>query len=90
MHLRNPSIIHQLRLTRFSAVGDGMHIELAGENGADPFVTFREDEQLGLQAVVHLIDRDVVFPLAELKRAIAIAEDEVHTESFYDGQPPSA
>ena len=90
MHLRNPRVIDQVRLTQFSAVGDGMHIEVAGSDSADPFLTFRADEQLGLQAVIHLTDRDVVIPLAELKRAIAVAEDEVHTESFYDRQPPNA
>ena len=46
--------------------------------------TFREDEQLGLQAVLHWPEEDIVLPLGELKRAINYAEDEVHKESYYD------
>lgn len=88
MHLQNPLVLDQVRLTKFSAVGDGMHIELASPISADPLLTFREDEQLGLQAVIHLADQDMVFPLAELKRALVMAELEVHRESFYDQQEP--
>jgi len=77
-----------LRLTRFSAVGDGMHLEVSAHASEspriDPILTFREDEQLGLQVVVHLDAGDVAFSLAELKSAIGAAEADVHRESSYD------
>ena len=90
MHLRNTLVLDRVRLTSLAAVGDGTHIEIAPPDRADPLLTFREDERLGLQAVIHLPDKDVVFPLADLKRAIAAAEREVHTESFYDQPTPDA
>ena len=63
-----------------------MHLEVIGRPSAphEPLITFRSDEQDGLQVVMHSAGSDVAFPLAELKRAIAIAEKEVHPESFYD------
>jgi hypothetical protein len=67
-----------------------MHIEIASPGAADAMLTFREDEQLGFQVVVHLAEKDVAFPLSELKRAITVAETEVHTESFYDRKTPPA
>lgn len=78
--------IAELKLQRFSATGDGMHLEVIGRPSAphEPLITFRADEQDGLQLVLHGLKDDVAFPLAELKRAIAIAEKEVHPESFYD------
>jgi hypothetical protein len=39
-----------------------------------------------MQVVVHYPERDLVFPLSELKRAIAFAEAEAHKESFYDSR----
>ncbi len=90
MHTKDPTLIYQLELTMFSAVGDGMHVEVSGNVGGpqgrvpDPFITFREDEELGKQVVIHCTTGDLAFPLEELKRAIAVAESEVHRESFYD------
>jgi hypothetical protein len=78
--------IAELGLQCFSATGDGMHLEAIGRPSAphDPFMTFRADEQGGMQVLLHGLNGDVAFPLAELKRAIAIAEQEVHPESFFD------
>jgi hypothetical protein len=88
MHTRDPLVLSKLRLTRFSAVGDGMHLECAAPlnevEHSDPILTFREDESSGLQVVVHLGSRDIAFRLSELKSAIAAAESEVHSESSYD------
>ena len=88
MHTRDPVVLSKLRLTRFSAVGDGMHLEVSAHPGetprADPILTFREDEQLGLQVVVHLENSDVAFSLSELKSAISAAEADVRRESSYD------
>jgi hypothetical protein len=88
VHTQAPVVLSRLSLTRFSAVGDGMHLEVSAPanegNSAEPFLTFREDELLGLQVVVHLDGRDVAFPLSELKLAIATAESDVHRESSYD------
>jgi hypothetical protein len=65
-----------------------MHLECAAPPSegkhADPLFTFREDESLGLQVVVHLDGRDIAFPLSELKSVIVAAESEVHRESAYD------
>ena len=88
MHTRDPLVLSKLRLTRYSAVGDGMHLEVSANPSesprGDPLLTFREDERLGLQVVVHLENGDVVFPLSELKSAISVAEADVHRESSYD------
>ena len=87
MHVQDPEILPNLRLSCFSAVGDGMHVEVSRPDGLlppDPLMTFREDEQLGMQVVLHGSDHDVVFSLAELQRAIAFAASEVHRESFYE------
>lgn len=85
MHTSDPEYVAVLRLQCFSAVGDGMHVEATGRpsNPSLPLVTFRADENLGMQVVLHG-DTDVAFPLSELKRAIALADVEVHPESFYD------
>jgi hypothetical protein len=65
-----------------------MHLECAAPLNesahADPIITFREDESLGLQVVVHLDGRDIAFPLSELKSAISAAEFDVRRESSYD------
>lgn len=88
MHTEKPEILPEIRLSRFSAVGDGMHVEVSAPveavDTAGPILTFREDERLGKQVVLHFPDRDIVFPLSELQRAITYAEAEVHKESFYD------
>ncbi|RZI56926.1 MAG: hypothetical protein EOP37_22320 [Rubrivivax sp.] len=85
MHTPHPEWIPVLHLQRFSAVEDGMHVEATGRPSAPatPIMTFRADELLGMQVVLHG-QEDVAFPLSELKRAIALAEAEVHPESFYD------
>jgi hypothetical protein len=90
MHSKNPLVLSEVRLVRFSAVGDGMHIELTEPGSSGALLTFREDDQLGFQVVVHLVAKDVAFPLSELKRAIGLAEADVHTESFYDKETPPA
>ena len=85
MHTSNPEWIPTLHLQKFSAAEDGMHVEATGRPRAPaaPIMTFRADDLLGMQVVLHGQD-DVAFPLSELKRAIALAEVEVHPESFYD------
>jgi len=84
MHLHDPKLIDSTRLSCFSAVGDGMHVELAVEADGEVLISFREDEVLGLQAIIHGRPQDVVVSLADLKRAISFAESEVHRESFYE------
>lgn len=90
MHTKAPTLIDQLTITLFSATGDGMHVEVSGkERGpegrlSEPFITFREDEVLGKQVAIRCQTGDLAFPLEELKRAIAVAELEVHKESFYE------
>ncbi len=84
MHSHDPKLMDATRLSCFSAVGDGMHVELAAEADGGVLVSFREDEALGLQVVLHGRPQDVVLSLADLKRAISKAESEVHRESFYD------
>lgn len=88
MHAEDAEFLPTLCLARFSAVADGMHVEVSApphaRESARPFITFREDEQLGKQVILHSSAQDVSFPLSELRRAIAFAEMEVHKESFYD------
>jgi len=85
MHTSDPEYVDILGLRCFSAVGDGMHVEVTGRpsDPSLPLLTFRADDILGLQVVLHG-ETDVAFPLSELKRAIALADAEVHPESFYD------
>jgi hypothetical protein len=88
MHVSKPTVLEKLRLSRFSATEDGMHVEVSvfSSNPAESttvLFTFREDENLGMQVVLHG-SGDIAFPLAELKAAIRYAEAEVHKESFYD------
>ena len=87
MQTEKPVLLPELRLSLFSAVGDGMHVEVSAPAGTrappGPFLTFREDETLGKQVVLHTSGGDVAFPLSELSRAIALAEAEVRKESFY-------
>lgn len=61
-----------------------MHLEVIGRPSAphEPLITFRADEQDGLQLVLHRLKDDVAFPLAELKRAIAIAEKKFTRSRF--------
>lgn len=90
MHSLDLDYVPVLQFQCFSAVGDGMHLEVRGRpNGsALPLMTFRADETLGMQVVIHGAT-DVAFPLGELKRAISLAEAEGHSESFYDvGERP--
>lgn len=85
MHSHNPKVLDAIKLQCFSATEDGMHVELVeSKDNPSPLITFREDESLGMQVLLHLHDRDLAFPLAELERAIAFAKQEVHKESFYD------
>jgi len=84
MHTQNPKLLANIMLQRFSASEDGMHVELVeSKESPQPLITFREDEALGMQVLLHTQDRDLAFPLAELERAIAFARMEVHKESFY-------
>lgn len=90
MHIENPEVLEKIALATFSATGDGMHVEVtkADKNGKEidnnPIITFREEDGVGLQVVIHGNQNDIIFPLSELKRAIDFAEKEVHCESFYD------
>ena len=49
MHTVEPEYLSELVLQRFSANGDGMHVEAIGRPSAAliPFMTFRADELLG-------------------------------------------
>lgn len=91
-HIHKPIQLSGLSLVLHSASGDGMHLEAHAPaqvgNEPGPLFTFREDEQRGLQFVLHLPAKDITMPLSELKRAIALAEAEVHKESFYE--PPGS
>ncbi len=81
----NPKVLDAIKLQYFSATEDGMHVELVQSmDNPEPLITFREDESLGMQVLLHLHGRDLAFPLSELERAIAVAKQEVHKESFYD------
>lgn len=90
MHLEKPKHYENISIAKFSAVDDGFHIEIAlkdkngNEEEFNPVITFRENENNEKQVVIHRDKFDIVFPLSELKRAIEIAEKEVHSESFYD------
>ena len=84
MHSHNPKTLASILLQRFSATEDGIHVELvASKDNPQPLMTFREDEVLGVQVVLHTQDSDFAFPLVELERAIAFAKQEVHKESFF-------
>jgi len=84
MHAQNPKLLANIMLQCFSAGEDGMHVELVeSKESPQPLISFREDDALGLQVLLHMHDRDLAFPLAELERAIAFAKMEVHKESFY-------
>ncbi len=89
MHLQNPKLIKEPQFMLFSAVGDGMHLELRTEPLGESVMSFREDEVLGKQAVLHLASQDIVISLVDLKRAIELAEIEVHCEAFYDATSPN-
>ena len=88
MHAKDTTFLPTLALVRFSAHDDGMHVEAGGGQTQEhqPLITFRADETLGFQVVLHRAEGDVSFPLDELKRAIEYAEQEVHPESFYDSE----
>jgi hypothetical protein len=89
MHNHNPKLLESIKLQLFSATEDGMHVELVeSKDDLQPLITFREDENLGMQVLLHLQDRDLAFPLIELERAIEFARQEVHKESFYDHTAP--
>jgi hypothetical protein len=87
---QNPKLIEGLCLARFSAVGDGMHVEVTENNeegkekSSNPIFTFRLSEDHVLQIIVHGKEHDLIIPVSELKKAIAYAEIETKSESFYD------
>lgn len=90
MHPHNPIFIASARLSLFSASDDGMHVELAPEDGTTaaeqltgPVISFRGEENGVIHVLLHFPDQDVALPLSELKRAIALAEEEVHPESHF-------
>ena len=89
MQLQNPIVLGSVRLTCASVSGDGMHLEVSASTeeqrliSGRPFLTFRSEMEGNIQVVLHLGERDVAFPLDELKRAIAAAEEEVRPESYY-------
>lgn len=84
MHSQNLKMVETVMLQRFSAVADGMHFEVVvSKEKPEPLISFREDEDHGMQVILHLNDGGIAFPLAELERAIAFAREEVHKESFY-------
>ena len=90
MHLQNPEFLASVALQRFSAAGDGMHLEVTRERSpgaaanGEPILSFRKAETGEIQVAIHWPDRDVVMLLSELKRAIEVAEIEVQNEAFYD------
>lgn len=87
MHLKEPEFLKSLALQHFSAVGDGMHLEVIRRRSPDapsPILSFRKSQGGELQVAIHWPDRDLVIPVSELKRIIEIAEVEVQNETFYD------
>ncbi|WP_028103996.1 hypothetical protein [Pseudoduganella violaceinigra] len=84
MHTQTPRLLANIMLQRFSASEDGMHVELLeSKDSPQPLITFREDEALGMQVLLHIQDGDLAFALADLERAIEFAKLEVRKESFY-------
>ena len=89
MQVENPVALNPVRLTCASVCGDGMHLELSASTeqhhliSGGPLLSFRAEEGGIIQVVLHLDEKDVTFPLEELKRAITAAEEEVHPESYY-------
>ena len=58
MHTQNPKLLANIMLQRFSASEDGMHVELVkSKESPQPLITFREDEALGMQVLLHTQDR---------------------------------
>jgi hypothetical protein len=89
MHTNSPLLLTDIRLSRFSAHDDGMHVELSSSTDhPGPVLTFRQDEALGTQVVIHPSDRDIALSLQDLEKAIAFARAEVRSESSCD--PPSS
>lgn len=75
-----------------SVSDDGMHVEAhAGgrdakplPNGFHPLIaTFRSEEEGKIRVAIEVVGATVEVPLEELERAIAVAREEVHAESFY-------
>ena len=84
--------LSKVYLQRFSAVEDGMHLEIykadpSGKSASGepyPIVTIRADASDDLQLGI-LLDGDTVsIPLSEIERALAVAKEKVHSEEFYD------
>lgn len=84
--------LSKIYLQRFSAVGDGMHLELCQaddlgnivEEESDPIITIRADSGDDLKFVVYSDSGIVSIPLSEIERAIKVAKEEVHSEDFYN------
>ena len=71
---------------------DGMHVEVhAGDRDAEPLpngfqpvvATFRSEVEGEIRVAFDVVGAIVEIPLSELERAIAVAREEVHAESFY-------
>jgi len=85
--------LEKVYLQRFSAISDGMHLEIcqadvAGKKATDaalePLITIRADEGDDLKFVIYTDFAGAIsIPLSEIERAIAIAKQEVHSEDFY-------
>ena len=69
-----------------------MHVEVhAGGRDAEPLpsgyhpvvATFRSEVEGEIRVAFDVVGATVEIPLEELERAIAIAREEVHAESFY-------
>ena len=80
-------------LSRVSCTGDGMHLELciADANGkceetsdSFPIATIRADKGDQRKCVFYSDHGPVSVPLCELADAIRVAEQEVHSEEYYD------
>jgi hypothetical protein len=85
--------VENLYLQRFSCTEDGMHLELCIANSEGkldtnskpyPIVTIRADEGDQRKFVIYSSDGPISIPLSEIKKAISVAEEEVHSEEFYD------
>ncbi len=88
--------VNRLYLQRFSAVGDGMHLELciaddAGALAVDqkpyPLASIKADERGRLMFVIYTPDGDVTISVTEIERAIHAAKSEVHPEAYYYEKP---
>ena len=84
--------LSKVYLQRFSASGDGMHVEICKADEAGkfvhgepyPIVTIRASQEDELKFVICSDLGTVSIPLDEIERSIAFAKDVVHSENFYD------